>query len=498
MWSVPQPLPNPPSLGDPMKRCFRPLAVLAATAVSLAALAQSPGAQSPRHLTLTADTSKPGIPIVPDFLGLSFETADILPKPDGTYPYFRASNHDLVNLFQTIGVKSLRIGGNTSDRPTVNVPNTRDIDELFQFAHAAGTQVIYTLRMRQSTPEQDAPLARYLMSHYGSSISCLVVGNEPDVYEKEYSRYRDDLRRFLGAILVPGVAPNAKICGPSTTPNKAEWANQFVADFGPTGHVLWVTQHSYPAGNGKTITDPPAERDKILSPDFSQHYQKLADEFVPAVEQAHLHYRIEETNSYYNGGAKDVSNSFASSLWALDYLYWWAAHHSQGVNFHTGDFVAAGPQQTICWYGIFHTLPTGGYEIRPIAYAMKAFSLTAHGSLAPLSGLPPSSAVHGYAVADPGTRTLYLVLIDAEHGSQANPVTVALNPGTKYPRAESMLLEAPDGNIAATTGIRLGGSEIRGDGSWTGKWSPLPLRGGHLTVDLRPATALLIKVPLRQ
>ena len=29
-----------------------------------------------------------------------------------------------------------------------------------------------------------------------------------------------------------------------------------------------------------------------------------------------------------------ASNAFASALWALDYLHWWAAHGAAGVNFH--------------------------------------------------------------------------------------------------------------------------------------------------------------------
>jgi len=174
------------------------------------------------------------------------------------------------------------------------------------------------------------------------------------------------------------------------------------------------------------------------------------------------------------------------------YLYWWAAHRSQGVNFHTGDFVAAGPVQTICWYGIFHTLPGGGYEIRPIAYAMKAFDLTGHGTLVPVSGLPADTRVNAYAVADHNSHALYLTLINSSH----ERATVTLNPRKKYALAESMLLSAPDGNLAATTSVTLGGSGISGSGQWNGHWSRQPLDHGHLRVMLQPETALLLKLPL--
>ena len=466
-------------------------ALALATLLPLALHAKTAGPH-PQQLTMTVNPASAGIPVPPDFLGLSFETADVLPKSDGTYPYFRASNSELIQLFHTLGIRSLRIGGNTSDRPSVAVPNTHDIDQLFAFARAADTKVIYTLRLRDSSPRKDAPVAKYLEEHYARDISCLVVGNEPDVYEKQYPRYRDDLHEYLAAILAPGVAPDAKICGPSTTPGHPDWSNNFVADFGPTGHVLWITQHSYPGGNSKKVTDPAAQRERILSPEFAEHYQKLADSFVPAVEAAHMQYRIEETNSFYNGGAKDVSNTFASSLWALKYLYWWAAHRSQGINFHTGDFVAAGPVETICWYGIFHTLPSGGYEIRPIAYAMKAFDLTGHGTLVPVSGLPANTRVNAYAVADHNSHALYLTLINSSH----ERATVTLNPRKKYALAESMLLSAPDGNLAATTSVTLGGSGISGSGQWNGHWSRQPLDHGHLRVMLQPETALLLKLPL--
>ncbi len=65
--------------------------------------------------------------------------------------------------------------------------------------------------------------------------------------------------------------------------------------------------------------------------DYAQVGAVLAAQGVP--------YRIDEMNSCYNGGAKDSSDTYASTLWALDCTHWWAAHHILGMNYHTGESV---------------------------------------------------------------------------------------------------------------------------------------------------------------
>lgn len=449
-----------------------------------------------RSYTLTITSPPDRITIPSRFLGLSFETKDILPGRTEAYPYFRSNNSSLIRLFRTLGVRSLRIGGNTADRLSIPVPDHRDIDELFGFAKAAHVKVIYTLRLNGSSPSKDASTAKYIMDHYPRDVSCLVVGNEPDVYEKHYTRYRTAIAAHFAAILAPGVDPHALFCGPSTTPGHPDWSNHFVSDFGPSGHILWITQHSYPGGNGKKITNPSKERERLLSPSFTRQYQKLADSFVPTVERAHLKYRIEETNSFYDGGAKGVSNTFASSLWALNYLYWWMQHRAQGVNFHTGDFVAAGPMQTICWYGIFHTQKGGHYQIRPIAYAMKAFDMTAHGALLSVHGLPRASSLKGYATANRASNTLFVTLVDSEYGPTAEPVAITLSTEVRRGRFATMQLTAPHSNVAATTGVTLGGSAIQSNGSWHGKWAKHSFRNHRIMLTLQPASAVIVKLPL--
>src|SRR6185312_8929316 len=87
--------------------------------------------------TVSVNTSQPGTQIRRDALGLSYETSLMLPDAHGVH-YFRPDNKPLIALFKTIGVKSLRIGGNSVDAPNVAVPSEADVTAFFEFAKAAG------------------------------------------------------------------------------------------------------------------------------------------------------------------------------------------------------------------------------------------------------------------------------------------------------------------------------------------------------------------------
>jgi hypothetical protein len=55
-----------------------------------------------------------------------------------------------------------------------------------------------------------------------------------------------------------------------------------------------------------------------------------------STEQVGILYRIGECNSFSGGGASGVSNSYASSLWVIDFLFDVALGGSTGVNMHRG------------------------------------------------------------------------------------------------------------------------------------------------------------------
>ncbi len=291
------------------------------------------GAQSP--VTLRADIAHPGRAMLPDFCGLSYEIKGVLPQDPTGKHYFSPDNGPLINTFKTLGIEHLRVGGNAAERATIAIPDTTDIDSFFAFARAAGVKVIYTVRMEGSSPAAAAKIVKYVMDHYRECVSGFTVGNEPDKVWK-YPAYLEEWKQFTAAILSPDCAPDAKFCGPSARQQSVEFAKFFANDVGGWDHLAYLTQHFFPRGDGDKVTDPFKERGLLLSPDLYQAYQKFYDVFVPTAKSKGIEYRLEESNSYGRGGAVGASDTFAASLWSVDYLYWWAWHDTLGINFHTG------------------------------------------------------------------------------------------------------------------------------------------------------------------
>jgi hypothetical protein len=466
------------------------------------------------QVNIRVDTGSPGVIIPDNFSGLGFEAA--LLRPENGTRYFRPDNRPLINLFHTLGIKSLRVGGNTSDRDVRQLPSNADLDSLFAFSQAAGLKVIYCLRLHDGDPASDVQTVKYIMDHYGQQIDCFSIGQEPSAYPVEktearpnldrmgtanekysYALYRESWKKFADVIIA--AAPNVKFCGPSVH-NNGEWARRFMEDFGHSDHVVLITEHLYPGGAGGKVPTPEMGRDRMLSDEawgsnsFPRVYQRLYESFVPMALSNGLPYRLEEVNNYFNGGATNVSNTFASSLWGLDFMYWWAEHQAAGLNFHTGDRVAAGYSLLPSKYTAFYST-TNGYVVRPLGYGIKAFDLGCHGRFVPMTVSGSSNLnLSTYAVLG-HDKNLYVTLINKEHGDDGRAATVMLAPGTNFTQGEIVSLIQSVGDVAATSGITLGGSGIESDGSWDGSWKPISAdRTGAFSVTVPAASAVIVKL----
>ncbi|HUB86750.1 MAG TPA: hypothetical protein VMB22_02580 [Verrucomicrobiae bacterium] len=448
-------------------------------------------------VTLDINTNDAGRLIPPDFCGLSYELKLVLTNPATAKHYFSPKNKPLINVFKTLGIKQLRVGGNTAERAGVAIPDHADIDSFFAFVKTAGVKAIYTVRMESNSPIAAAEVAKYVMDKYKPLVSCLTIGNEPDKAWK-YPAYLADWKKFAATILQS--VPDAKFCGPSATQKHVEWAGDFANDIGGSNYLAYVTQHFYPMGGGAAVsnaTKAVAGRERLLSPEMYSVYQKFYDVFGPTVKAKGVGFRLEEGNSYSGGGAVGVSDTYAASLWIVDYLYWWAEHDALGLNFHTGEKVMRGlpgPDRPNV-YTAFTTAPDG-YTMLPTSYGMKLFNLGSQGRLVPVNIVSNADNVNLAAYATLTNKTLCVTVINKGFGATAPAANVTINSGMPSARASVIYMSVTNDDITADSGITIGGAGIKDNGTWSGKWKTLPSadKNGSLTVPLSPAAAAVIKL----
>jgi hypothetical protein len=76
---------------------------------------------------------------------------------------------------------------------------------------------------------------------------------------------------------------------------------------------------------------------------------------------------------------------------------------------------------------------------------------------------------------------------------------VKITPGTVPSAARTITLAGPSTDLAATSGVTIGGSAIGPDGSWDGKWTALPgIAGdGTVTMQLPAASAAVVDLTVK-
>jgi hypothetical protein len=333
--------------------------------LSLAGIALTTRARAAqaRAVDVTVDVSKALATMPPDFLGLSYESAQLADPA-----FFSASNTTLVHAFRGLcpnGV--LRLGGNLSDvtRWAGNAANTiapeeaakvqsfhewrlvdakaaskrpatigpEGIAALGSFLRATEWKVLYGLNLGTGTPERAAEEAALVAKYAGDHLLAFQVGNEADLYGPafreggwNFERYWSEYQKFVKAVRAR--VPGAPFAGPDVA-TKVDWVTQFAHR--AKGDVVLVSSHYYAMGPAGA---PGIDAQKLLNNDA-----RLAREMpvlVAAGKAAGVPYRMTEGNSCYHGGQPGVSDAFASALWAADYLLRVAEAGYAGVNLHSG------------------------------------------------------------------------------------------------------------------------------------------------------------------
>jgi Glycosyl hydrolase family 79 C-terminal beta domain len=464
-----------------------------------AVLASEARSQSPVTVTIETGEQAPGPAIPEDFLGLSFGMRNVIPDKTGGH-FFSATNTALVTLFRNLGLKHLRVGGTSVESPPrTPIPNVKDIDSLFGFAKAAGVdKVIYSFRLLETNAEQhvsatNAILARYIWDRYRSQLDCFAVGNEPDrqtIFQQDWAitnfdTYLNKWRQFVAAIT--NAVSEARFTGPDAGSGNITWTTRFAAAEKDSGLLAVVCEHFYVGGAGRG-KGAQQGLEAMLSPAWLAANERLYTSMAVPVLQEGLPYRFTEASDHFSGGIPGASDTYAGALWALDFLHWWAAHGTRGVDFHNTHWVAN---------DVITPGEDGRLTINPKGYGFKAFDLGGHGSLQPLTlSNPDGLNLTAYAVR--GRGGLFVTLINKEHGVGAREANVTLAAPGPGKGATAVFLTAPNGDVATKTGVTLGGASVTAGGPWLGKWSSLPAgKPGHYPVKVPAASAAVVRIPVR-
>ena len=465
---------------------FTPLLATALLAAQLTVAETQP-------VTVTVADDGGNAELAPRFIGLSYEMSMLLPK-EGRY-YFDRNDQALLNTFKTLNVKSLRVGANAVDDPRIAIPQEKDIDVFFGFARAAGVKVIYSFRLKDGKPADSARLASYIASRYADLLECFSIGNEPDFYIKTYAEYMAQWKPHYEAILK--AVPGAKFVGPSTTLGHYEL--EFAKEMFPTGNLLMLGNHHYFLGSGRAgETNPPATRARFLSNKRLDEYEKKYARVAGPLAAQGVPFRMDELNSCYNGGAKNSSDTFASTLWVLDFAHWWAARHIMGLNFHTGESVGRDGKFGAPNYASFLRQEDGkGFAMRPLAYGLLAFNQGAQGR--PLGVKIKADAkfdFNAYAYRD-RAGIVYLTLINKSYDAHAETAAVALQLPTNVGAVNWQRMELSQKNqeVAAKTGVTLAGVAVDSQGKWAGQWQNIESAPDKkMTVQVSPASAVILRI----
>jgi len=424
------------------------------------------------------------VTIPPDFAGLSFEK-NCLKKG-----YFNPHCDTLIRLFQTCGIKSLRIGGNSVDTNTLSTDTagmhyTRaELDSLFLFAQQAGCKILMGLNLKDSRASLADTEASYVMQYQNSGLFGFEMGNEPDRYRKSTYSYHDYIQDYMTYYnTIKPSNPAAVFTGPGCASNFEYFTLPFCREMAalPSRPLSMLTQHYY--GGLRDEFGISEQIDSLMSKYKLFHVSEEVKRLVRCADSSGIKFRMSECNTIDKGGQKDVSNSFASALWALNFMYELAYDTCAGVNIHGGLGGA---------YTVF-SRDSNIYRARPIAYGILAFQIGSKGRFISSSATNYTINLHSYSVID-SSKNIYTTIINKDKLNDAEiTLTVTDTVNSNYFSAEYVKLSSPL-SLKDTTGVTLGGQVMGSLGTIPAYiWTSSAVTSHQTTITVKAHSAVVIK-----
>jgi hypothetical protein len=341
------------------RRFLTAAAAVAIAGPTLRSLGQ--GAAAGRS-TLRLRPGAPGPTVPRSFIGLSYETQQ-LADPG----FFSPGNRGLIAQFRALAPAGvLRLGGNTSDYgfwkptadsvappraprpyrlgdppPDLSYPITpQAVHNLRGFLEATGWTCLYGINLGTNVPALAAAEAAFVSRALGPKLEYFQLGNEADRFgstirdPKTWSpeAFLAEWLTFANAIVAR--VPQARFGMPDIARDETWFAaiGRRLATDPIRAHLACLSHHYYIGG---PPSNPEMTIDHILAAD--PRVPQVAEIVRRTAAQLHTPWRMTEGNTCFRGGKPGVSDVFAASLWAADYLLLLASLGYAGVNLHGGD-----------------------------------------------------------------------------------------------------------------------------------------------------------------
>jgi hypothetical protein len=477
-----------------------------------------PGAVAAHADVLSASVSATptGQEMAPGFVGASFEYR-ALHQYTGRDP--RAVDPVLLSLLSGLTGGQppvIRIGGDSTDgtwwpmrgqvaQGGIYYPLTKGWLRTTQaLAADLKAKLILGINLAAGRPAIAAAEGRAFMQGIGRRyIDALEIGNEPDLYPvfPWYKDRRGHIYRARGHgynlsayakqfVQWARALPNLPLAGPGVS--GPGWLGRLGSFIGAAPRLGMVTYHRYPLR--ACVTDP-------TSPGFPSIANLLADSasaglatpMSPFIAVAHRHklaFRVAEMNSASCQGAKGVSDTFASALWALDTMFQFARVGVDGVNVHML------PGSAYELFTVSHN-STGAWQafVHPEYYGLLMFAqaFPPGARLLATTGAGGTGSPVKVWATQAGDGSVRVTLINKDPSAE-HDVSLAVSGASAAGSLET--LQAP--SVSATSGVTLGGQSF-GDETTTGSLpdpstTPVAPVAGTYTVPLPAGSAALLTI----
>jgi hypothetical protein len=446
------------------------------------------------------DTRHRGAPVPRSFLGLSLELSSL-----GRVARY-AQRGDFVTLLRSLGHGVIRFGGVSADtrvawtdrvtpRPSwaSGVLEVGELRRLRTLAIRSGWRILLTIGLAHYDVRTAAREAKAAKAALGGSLAALELGNEPNAYVQHglrpaswtLSQYSSQVAAYRRAIAK--AAPGVPLAGPDVSGSRAfeRWGRREAIRL----HPALLTGHHYPLG----CHDVPAPTIAgLLSAQVRQAEAVSLRRYMSVSRAARIRLRLDETNTVSCGGRAGISDTFASALWAVDYVARTMAAGAAGINLH-GDPANCQGYSPVCG-STPERLAKGALTAQPEWYGLLLDrALIGDRPLRTILSSPGQANVDVTALLA-GDGALHLAIVDDDPPG-AQGAVMSLHVGRRFGAARVLALTAP--SLAAKSGVELGGQTVGGDGSWREprRLRALPNRGGTITLTLSPSSAVLVTVP---